>query len=250
LHLCDVNPTMIAAQKDKLADFQPIWINGVTELPDMPLFLLANEFFDCLPIRQFVKGADEWQEQLVAASDGALCFARKPAGLIAQEFPQEMTVGTVIELRPSANAILEDIARQIESKGGTALVIDYGDWGSSGDTLQALKAHQKVDPLAHPGTSDLTAHVDFKALTETARAFAQVSAMTPQGVLLERLGITARAQALAANLRDTALQSHIAAHRRLTHPAEMGKLFKTLAITPKGTALPPGFDHDTGNHHL
>ncbi len=98
-----------------------------------------------------------------------------------------------------------------------------------------------MDPLDAPGTADLTAHVDFEAVARAA-APARASAMTAQGVLLERLGITSRAQALAGKLTGDALQSHIDAHRRLTHPALMGDLFKAMALVPAGAALPPGFD--------
>ena len=118
--------------------------------------------------------------------------------------------------------------------------MDYGDWRSQGDTFQALENHAAVDPLAHPGQSDLTAHVDFEALASVTPS--RHSRLTPQGVFLERLGITARAQALAANLSGDALENHIAAHRRLTHGAEMGTLFKVLAFYPEGAAPPPGLE--------
>jgi len=248
LHLCEVNPQLKATQAERLAAYSPTWVDDVTTLPDLPLFLLANEFFDCLPIRQFTR-TDDWCEQLVAIQNGALCFASKPAGPVAESFP-ERPAGSVIELRPAANAIAEEIARKIAVRGGCALIVDYGDWGSDGDTLQALRQHRKTDPLDHPGQADLTAHVDFSALGNTARQHAQISGLTDQGLLLERLGITARAQALAKNLQGKALENHIAAHRRLTHGDEMGKLFKALAITPPNATQPPGFDHDAGNHHL
>jgi len=245
LYLCDVDGQMIADQRIKLADFKPKWVEDVTELPEMPLYLLANEFFDCLPIRQFVRSEKEWREQLLAVKNDSLCFGFKPAGPLADGFMQDAPLGSVIELRPAANAIIADIAQQIAANGGCALVLDYGDWGSGGDTLQALRQHQKVDPLAFPGTSDLTSHVDFKALAGAANPFAQTSAMIQQGPLLEYLGINARAQSLARQLSGKALDNHIAAHRRLTHPDEMGKLFKALAITPKGAPMPLGFTHDT-----
>jgi SAM-dependent MidA family methyltransferase len=248
LHLCEVNPKLKTAQGARLSAYAPTWVEDVTALPDLPLYLLANEFFDCLPIRQFIR-AQEWQEQLIAVQDGALCFASKPAGPLARDFP-ERPEGAVIELRPAANAIADEIARKIAAHGGCALIVDYGDWGGDGDTLQALRQHRKTDPLEQPGQSDLTAHVDFAALAGAARPHAQTSTLVQQGVLLERLGITARAQALAQKLQGTALETHIAAHRRLTHSAEMGKLFKALAITPHNAPQPPGFDNDAGNHHL
>ncbi|MCP5085337.1 MAG: class I SAM-dependent methyltransferase [Rhodobacteraceae bacterium] len=242
LHLCEVNPVLIEAQRDRLAGFHPVWIHDVIALPDMPLFLLANEFFDCLPIRQFVLADEGWQEQLVAVRDGALCFASKPAGAVAGELPKNLAPGATVEIRAAANALMAALAVQIGAAGGCLIVVDYGEAGSCGDTLQAVRKHQKVDPLADPGVADLTAHVDFAALATAAAPFTQCSGLTDQGVLLERLGISQRAQALAKKLQGEALEIHISAHRRLTHGEEMGKLFKALALTPQGAAHPPGFD--------
>ncbi len=119
--------------------------------------------------------------------------------------------------------------------------MDYGDWQSLGDTLQALSAHERADPLADPGNADLTAHVDFAAIARAAEtAGAAHSRLTPQGVFLERLGITERARALAQGLSGPALEAHIAAHRRLTHPEEMGNLFKIMSLHPPESAPPPG----------
>jgi len=148
----------------------------------------------------------------------------------------------VLEVCPTAAAITADIARIIGTHGGAALVLDYGDLTPTGDTLQAVQNHKKADPLHDCGASDLTAHVNFHTLSEAAKPFAQVSGLTPQGILLERLGITARAQSLAAQLHGDTLENHIAAHHRLTHPDEMGQLFKAIAITPKGANHPAGFD--------
>ena len=117
--------------------------------------------------------------------------------------------------------------------------MDYGEAGSTGDTFQAVKSHEKVSTLATPGEADLTAHVDFTALAEAATP-ASCSNATPQGAFLEALGITMRAQKLAQKLDGQALDNHIAAHRRLTHPDEMGTLFKVMAIYADGTPPPPG----------
>ena len=121
-------------------------------------------------------------------------------------------------------ATMTPIARQ----RWRALFIDYGDWRSHGDTLQALRAHAFADPLAHPGEADFTAHVDFEPLR---RAGPGPCATTRKARSLRRLGIDARAERLAQNLTGAALESHLAAHRRLTHPEEMGSLFKVLALT-------------------
>jgi NADH dehydrogenase [ubiquinone] 1 alpha subcomplex assembly factor 7 len=136
---------------------------------------------------------------------------------------------------------MQAIAARIASHGGVALVIDYGGWRSQGDTLQALRAHAPEHPLASPGEADLTAHVDFEGLALAAAALPR-SGLTPQGRLLQRLGIDQRAARLAAGLAGTALESHRAAHHRLTHSAEMGSLFQALAFHAPGTPLPPGFD--------
>ena len=148
--------------------------------------------------------------------------------------------GDIVEFSPAAMTIAETIGARIAGKGGTALIIDYGDWRSLGDTFQALQGHEPTDSLAAPGEADLTAHVDFEAL---ARATPSAhSRLTTQGVFLERLGITPRAEILAKGLSGEALDNHIAAYRRLTHPAEMGTLFKVLAFHPEGVAPPPGLE--------
>ena len=118
--------------------------------------------------------------------------------------------------------------------------MDYGDWRSLGDTFQALTGHAPSDPFAAPGGADLTAHVDFEAIAMAAPCAR--SKLTTQGVFLERLGITQRAQTLAQRLSGPQLDAHIAAHRRLTHPEEMGTLFKVLGLFPTASAPPPGLD--------
>jgi NADH dehydrogenase [ubiquinone] 1 alpha subcomplex assembly factor 7 len=148
--------------------------------------------------------------------------------------PEEALVEDNLAARQSVAAV----ATRIAQSGGVAYWTDYGGWRSQGDTLQALRNHAFDDPLAHPGEADLTAHVDFEPLASTAPAFAYDT----QGAVLGRLGIDARAERLARNLTGSALESHLAAHRRLTHPSEMGSLFKVLAVTSDGAPPPPGFD--------
>jgi SAM-dependent MidA family methyltransferase len=155
----------------------------------------------------------------------------------------ETCEGDVVETCPAAAAIAGEIGRRVARRGGAALVVDYGGWRSLGDTFQALKGHAPADPFAEPGEADLTAHVDFQALALAfAAEGAAVTAMTPQGVFLERLGIAARAEVLARGLAGEPLRTHLAAHRRLTHPDEMGQLFKVIAAYPQGEAPPPGLD--------
>jgi SAM-dependent MidA family methyltransferase len=241
--LIEASPRLRARQRDTLAGQDVTWADSLNDLPDTPLFLVANEFFDALPIRQFLRHPQGWQERVVGLQDDRLAFgltAPAPLADLAHRLA-DTAPGDLVEVCPSASPIVTEIARRIAARGGAALIVDYGDWRSRGDTLQAMQDHAYADPLAAPGRADLTAHVDFEALARAACACA-ATGLTTQGVLLERLGITARAQALAGRLSGPARDSHIAAHRRLTHPDEMGRVFKALALHPAGSPPPPGFD--------
>ncbi len=241
VHLVETSPTLRKAQSDRIPD--ATWHDSIATLPDAPLYLIANEFFDALPIRQFIHSGDGWREKMVGVTDGALAFGLSAAAPIAavEHRLTDTTEGDLVEICPSLPAITETIGAQIERSGGCALIIDYGDWQSLGDTLQALKSQSYSEPLATPGQADLTAHVDFAAIAAHA-APAKYTRLTPQGVFLERLGITARAQALGAKLAGEARTAHIAAHRRLTHPAEMGDLFKVIGLYPSTATPPPGLE--------
>ncbi|WP_116130770.1 class I SAM-dependent methyltransferase [Tropicimonas sp. IMCC34043] len=245
LHLLEASPRLRDLQRAALGNHEAVWIGGIADLPHAPLFLIANEFLDALPIRQFRRDGAGWREREVALSSGRLAFDfAQPGPVPALDHRLGDTEpGEIVELCPALPGIVARIAGQIADRGGLALVIDYGDWRSRGDTLQAVQDHRFADPLAAPGRADLTAHVDFEAVAAAAQAAgAAVTPMTPQGVWLERLGITERARALAAHIRDeSALASHVAAHRRLTHPEEMGSLFKVIGIHSPETPLPPGF---------
>ncbi len=245
IHLIEASPALRAAQEKALAGFDVHWHAGVEALPDQPLFLVANEFFDALPIRQFRRAGDGWQEKLVGLEGGALAFGlgtAAPQTALAHRL-EDTQDGDLVELCGAAGPVTGQIAARITAHGGAALIVDYGDWRSLGDTLQALRSHKRAEVLDAPGNADLTAHVDFEALTLAAKsagcAFAR---LCPQGVFLERLGITQRAQALASKLDGDPLTQLIAAHRRLTHPEEMGNLFKVLGLYPAGGTPPPGLD--------
>ncbi len=243
--LLEASETLRDVQKATLKDPKPLWITNVGELPDMPLFLVANEFFDALPIRQFLRDGAAWRERLIGEAVGALSFGLGPARPQAalQDRLSDTRDGDLVELCAPAIPILTILASRIAQKGGAALIVDYGDWRSLGDTLQALKAHERVDPLQTPGQADLTAHVDFEPLALAAKAAGCAhTRLTPQGIFLERLGITARAQALAKGIGGSKLDELVAAHRRLTHPDEMGNLFKVLGLYPPPAAPPPGLE--------
>jgi len=244
MHLVEAAPRLRAIQRERLGDGVN-WHDTVATLPAGPLFLLANEFFDALPIRQFVRQGAGWCEKQVGLADGALAFGLGPATDYPALRPRlaDTQPGDVVETCPALPAIAGEVGARIARHGGLALVIDYGGWHSLGDTFQAVRRHRPTDPLAAPGEADLTAHVDFEALaTAFAAAGAATSGMTAQGVFLERLGITTRAQALAKALSGPALSAHVAAHRRLTHPEEMGQVFKVIACYPTGVPAPAGLD--------
>ncbi len=245
VHLVEASPALRARQAETLGDIEIKWHGRVDGLPEGPLLLMANEFFDALPIRQFLRAGQGWRERQVGLNEGRLTpgFGPETAYGFLERRLYDTAEGEIVETCPSLPPFASEIARRIARHGGVALCIDYGGWHSRGDTLQALRAHETDDPFAAPGEADLTAHVDFEALATAFQSEgATSSAMTPQGVFLERLGIARRTEALATSLRGPALQSHIVAHRRLTHPAEMGQLFKAIACYPAGSARPPGLD--------
>ena len=241
IHMVEASAPLRAAQSAMIPDVAHH--DSVETLPEMPTFLVANEFFDALPIRQFLRDGDGWRERLIGLEGDNLAFGlsdRLPLpGLAHRE--KDTVDGDIVILCPAAEMVATRIGGLVASHGGAALIIDYGAWHPVGDSFQAVRAHAKVSPLASPGEVDLTAHVDFSALARAA-APAQSTRPTAQGVFLERLGITARAQALARTATGAALEQHIAAHRRLTHPDEMGTLFQVMAVYAQGAAPPPGCD--------
>jgi SAM-dependent MidA family methyltransferase len=242
LHLVEASPVLRAAQGAALGGHAPSFHDSVADLPEGPLYLVANEFFDALPIRQFQRRGDGWSERMIGAEGDKLIWGLSPpAPVAALSHRPEVTDGQIVETCAPAEAIAGEIGRRVAAHGGAALIIDYGDAESIGDTFQALSGHAPVDPLEAPGTADLTAHVAFGPIARSA-APSKASALTPQGVFLERLEITQRAQSLARGLSGAALEAHVAAHRRLTHPQEMGHLFRVLALSPPGGPLPPALD--------
>ena len=238
VHLVEASPVLRAVQAEAVPG--AVFHDSIADLPEAPLFLIANEFFDALPIRQFqMSDAGNWQERQIGADGERLIWGLAPPAPLS--VGDGYAPGMIVETCAPGEAIAQEIGRRVSEHGGAALIVDYGDVESVGDTFQALKGHAFSDPLETPGEADLTAHVAFGPL---ARAAAPARAHGPvgQGLFLERLGITARAQALARGLSGAALEDHIAAHRRLTHPEEMGTLFKVMALTPEGAPVPPALE--------
>lgn len=239
VHVVEASPILREVQARAVP--KATWHTDIAQIPDGPTFLIANEFFDALPIRQFTRDTAGWREHMVGTEGDVLTIGLSaPAPLAALEHRLDDTrPGDVVEICPALNRIVTQIGQRIGTNGGAAIIIDYGDWRSLGDTLQAVRDHRPVSPLTDPGTADLTAHVDFEAIAGAA-APAASTRLSTQGVFLERLGITQRAQALANGLRGSELDQHVAAHRRLTHPAEMGDTFKVMGIIPRQAPPPPG----------
>jgi NADH dehydrogenase [ubiquinone] 1 alpha subcomplex assembly factor 7 len=244
--LVETSPVLRAAQGETLADRSVTWRESLSEVPkDLPLFLVANEFFDALPIHQFIRKQARWHERMIRADGDALVFVAAPETVPDSAVPaqfREGPDGAMFETSPASQAIAQDIAHRIAQTGGVALIIDYGHAPSAlGDTFQAVKAHRYADPLAEPGEADLTAHVDFGALAAAAREqHAQVSGPVTQAAFLAALGIHLRAERLKHASPEKASEVD-AALDRLTKPAQMGTLFKVMAITAPSAAPPLAF---------
>ncbi|MAU59794.1 MAG: methyltransferase [Parvibaculum sp.] len=245
VHFIETSPVLREMQKVRVPD--ATWHERIDTLPRLPLFLVANEFFDALPVTQYQRTDRGWCERYVALEGERLIPVLAPVPLANDAaLPPAMknaAEGEIAEISPASTSIAEEMAAHIAAEGGAALVIDYGHAKSApGDTLQAMKNHAYADPFAEPGMADITAHVDFEMLVKAVRGGnAQAHGPVEQGAFLTALGIDGRAEALSRNA--TASQRHDieTALQRLTGRDEMGSLFKVLGITPRGSALPAGF---------
>ncbi|MDB5738554.1 MAG: hypothetical protein JWO65_2222 [Sphingomonas bacterium] len=238
VHLVETSPTLAAAQRRLVP--QAIHHESIATLPtDRPLLIVANEFFDALPIRQLVRTSEGWRERMID-HDGTRLAPTVGEQRFDAAIPPALKDSDTIETSPASVAILRDLAARIVAQGGALLAIDYGYEGPmAGDTLQAVRAHRFADPFEAPGEQDLTAHVDFAALAEAARQEGAVAhGPIGQGALLTALGIDARAATLARAAPDRAAEI-AAAHDRLTQA--MGTLFKAIAVSAPGWPNPGGF---------
>ena len=250
VHLIETSPKLKECQRLALAQAGvPIAEHERPEtLPDGPLLAVANEFVDALPADQFVKTEHGWHERRIGLQpDGKLAFGLDPAPLPALEesLPPRLRpapAGSMLERRDYTP--MQEIARRIAAYGGSGLVIDYGHVQTAfGDTLQAVRRHEPIDPLEDPGEADLTAHVDFEALGGAVQTHgASLHGPVTQGDFLRRLGIGLRAERLkkSAPAQTEAIDAALA---RLTGPAPgMGEMFKVLAFSQRNLPAPPGFD--------
>jgi NADH dehydrogenase [ubiquinone] 1 alpha subcomplex assembly factor 7 len=243
LHLVETSLHLRERQSAVLSTYQPSWHDSFSEVPEGALLLVANEFFDALPVHQFFLGPEGWYERVVSADDDHLAFASAPPGPSFGLLSERQRGGPAAEVSPASLGIAGDIGRRLAHHGGAALIVDYGSSQSlPGESLQAVRQHQPVDPLADPGAADLSAHVDFAGLVRAAEAAgAKAHGPLPQGEFLQRLGLDARAASLKARATPAQARDIDAARRRLLDAREMGTLFKALALTAPGLAVPPGF---------
>lgn len=234
VHLVETSPVLRAEQAKRLP--AATWHDDVEDLPrDRPLLIVANEFFDALPIRQLVRGGAHWHERLVACQDTLFLPVAGPAlpDAVIPAHLRDAPPGAIIETSPASVGVMRVLAARIVDQGGACLAIDYGYEGPAiGETLQAVRAHAFTNPFEAPGERDLTAHVDFATLGMVGTASgARVSGPVGQGAFLTALGIDARAAALGQDApRD---------RDRLV--SDMGALFRVLALRHPDWPEPAGF---------
>ncbi|PYD60667.1 methyltransferase [Novacetimonas maltaceti] len=247
VHMVETSPRLRDVQAQALAPHAdpvaPVWCDAVADLPPGPMILLANEFLDALPIRQFVRTARGWDERSVAGE----VFVTAPATDLPADGPpatRDVPEGEVLEICEGALAIARQLGRRLAQGQGAALFIDYGyDGPQWGDTLQALCDGRPAWPLARPGMADLTAHVDFAALGVAARAGGCATwGSVTQGAFLSALGLFARAAQLARNQTPEVARQVSEAAQRLAAPDRMGGLFRVMAMASPGITALPGFE--------
>jgi NADH dehydrogenase [ubiquinone] 1 alpha subcomplex assembly factor 7 len=248
LHLVESSPMLRVEQEKRLGQAKPVWVARIEELPDGPMLLIANEFLDALPIRQFVRRGKHWSELMVALdSEDRLVFAEgaeSPAAtLLVPENLRDSAPGTIAELCPAALALARFLGSRFARQPGAALFIDYGYLSNRpGPTLRAVRRHRPVCALTEPGTADLSAHVDFGTFAEAARAGgAETHGPVPQGRFLTALGAELRLAALSSRATPVQRQALETGVGRLLDPSQMGDIFKVMALVSPGLPPPIGF---------
>lgn len=244
LQLFETNPALKQQQAERLGQYNPYWASEIDAVADDPLLVVANEFFDALPIRQFVKAADGWHERQVGLRDGKRAFGLSPTPIPDTAMPAEIRSaepGETYEVSLAAADVMQKLGKRIAAQRGALLAIDYGYAATqTGETLQAVRSHAFADPLEAPGEIDLSAHVDFGALAKVATDLGlKVEKLSSQRDFLGGLGIVERATALVKSNPDQ-VDTIAAALRRLVDSTEMGTLFKVFCAH-SGDIEPIGF---------
>lgn len=254
IHLVENSPTLRGTQQKTLHGHDVTWHGSIPAPGTVPAICIANEFLDALPVRQFVKAGDAWRERLVTHDRASDAFAFTSTGATTPDGPNadrlliDAAEGDIFEESPAVISVTGDIAAHIAAHGGAALFIDYGHRRTAiGETLQAVHQHRPISPLEAPGTSDVTAHVDFQRVAEIAGNHG-LRSLGPldQGAFLQRLGIRERADILRQKADDRQTCDLNTALTRLIGPSEMGTLFKAMALTEQRIELLAGFGPD---HH-
>ncbi|MSO72699.1 MAG: class I SAM-dependent methyltransferase [Rhodospirillaceae bacterium] len=246
IHLVERSPALRAKQRDLLKNQGASWHDDLSAVPRGPLILVANEFLDALPVRQFEMTAAGWMERYVGLDQaGSFIFVLQPG---SPEPAPPAKIGAVFEMSPAMTGFASQVAARLSRDGGAALLIDYGHEATAvGETLQAVKKHKPCGVFETPGEADLTAHVDFSAVAKAARTEgAAVFGPLGQGVWLDRLGIKLRGLQLAKAKAPEIAEAIESSVRRLVAPDAMGALFKVMAISHPSLATPDGFQQDAG----
>ena len=261
VNLVETSPSLRERQARTLAPLEPVWHDNLASCPDAPLFGIANEFFDALPVRQVIwrtkadnagtaKGG--WHHRLVGLDNDELCFVDgEELGAIEYAninltLPETPAEGMIAEICPTADDVIAALSGHIARRGGAFLIIDYGRNGNGGDSLQAVADHKPVDVFHQAGSADLSHWVDFAALSRCAKNHrCRLIGPVPQGRFLMRIGLASRAEQAAAATDNEQRRALLAAVDRLTSPAQMGEVFKVALLVPDGEGTPPGFD-ETG----
>jgi NADH dehydrogenase [ubiquinone] 1 alpha subcomplex assembly factor 7 len=254
LHLVEASPSLKAEQASQLnqwADHPISWHTAVSELAPGPMIVIANEFFDALPIKQFVKSHDGWHERLIAdgiGGKGTLGFVLERTPLDDEstlpDATLKATVEAIAEIRPQAGETIKTLTEKTKECTSAILVIDYGyEKSAPGDTFQGVQNHLPQHVLAEPGKTDLTAHVDFEVLqSQGAQCGWLRTEVVTQAQFLRALGIEARFEVLLKTATEGQRVDITSAMDRLVSPQQMGSLFKALALYSEGQPKPPGFD--------
>ncbi|MEJ0063793.1 MAG: SAM-dependent methyltransferase [Alphaproteobacteria bacterium] len=246
--LVESNASLRERQDKALVEHHPRWVDHLSALPELPAIILANEFFDALPVRQFIHHETGWSEIRVGVQDGALAWVMgRPApsaAMLLSETQRKLPVGAIAEISPQAQDVMRQAAAHIAEHSGAVLAIDYGYETPGGNpTFQALEKHRAADPLGDPGHADLTAHVDFSALAAiAAQAGLRPWPLLEQGEFLRRLGLAQRREQLGEQATPEQKQDIAAAYHRLTAPEAMGTLFKVFCAVSDAKITPAGWE--------